>query len=398
MTSGAMTVDPDLDASDYLERARALVPLIDSEAEEAERTRTVTDKVAHALRESGLPWMLVPKRLGGGGLRIAECIEVCETIAAADTSVGWILQAYTWGGGLHAGLLPHSGAEQLFGSGDRKIVCGAFGPPGRATLVDGGLQVTGHWNFGSGAKHADYIGGGVMVHDADGTLLHNPDGSPEMRFAIMPKDQVALEGNWTVSGLVGTDSQDYSADGVIVSEDMVADVSPGAEPHQPDGMYRMGSMYNFTVAGHASMALGLMRRALHEVAKLTEGKQRLGYPGPVDQYPVFLSEFATHEATYQAARGYILTAFRQAQDYADREGSLAPELASRVRQASTWAHQIAGPIVDFARVWAGTKGFREPSPLARVGRDVAVAVTHVQVDPITLVESAPALLDSWKKI
>jgi alkylation response protein AidB-like acyl-CoA dehydrogenase len=141
-----------------------------------------------------------------------------------------------------------------------------------------------------------------------------------------------------------------------------------------------------------------MRRALHELAKLSEGKQRLGYPAPVDEYPVFLSEFAKHDATYQAARAYVLNVLREAQDYADREGSLAPELGSRVRQACTWAHQVAEPIVSFARLWAGTKGFREPSPLARVGRDAAVAVTHLQVDPITLVDAAPALLDSWKTL
>jgi len=216
-----------------------------------------------------------------------------------------------------------------------------------------------------------------------------------MRFAILPKDQVTLEGNWEVSGLVGTDSQDYSADEVFVPDDM-APIAPAVNPHLPDGMFRMG-VYNFTVPGHASIALGLMRRSLQELAKLTEGKQRQGYPGSVDEYPVFLSDFAKHEATYQGARAYLLNTLEEAQDYADREGSLSPELASRVRQASTWAHQVAEPIVAFARLWAGTGGFREPSPLARVGRDLAVAVTHVQVDPITLVDAAPALLESWKR-
>jgi len=389
--------DREFGASDYLERARALVPLIDKEAEEAERTRTVTDKVAHAIRESGLPWMLVPKSLGGGGLRIADCIEVNELITAADASVGWILQAYAFGAGLMGGLLAPSGAERLFLRSDQQIVCGAHAPTGRATLVDGGLNVTGRWSFGSGAKHADYIGGGVMVYDDGGDLRLHPDGSPDYRFVIMAKDQVALEGNWSVSGLVATDSQDFSADGVIVAEDMAAIFSATLEPYQPDGMYRMG-LQNVAVAGHASIALGLMRRALHEVAKLSEGKKRLGYPGPVDEYPVFLTEFAKHEAIYQAARAYVLEAFQEAQAYADREGSLTPELASRVRQASTWAHQVAEPVVTFARLWAGTQGFRDPSALARFGRDVAVAVTHVHVDPITLVEAAPPLLESWKTI
>jgi alkylation response protein AidB-like acyl-CoA dehydrogenase len=391
------SVDRTPEGSDYLERARGLVKLIESEAEEGERTRTVTDKVAHALRESGLPWMLVPKSMGGGGLKIFEAVEVTEQIAAADTSAGWILQAYVWGGGLHAGMLPPSGAKRLFLGGNKQTICGSFAPPGRGFIVDGGLKITGRWAFGSGAKHADYIGGGVKVYDDEGNVRRNADGGPDIRFALMRKDQVTLEGNWDVSGLVGTDSQDYSADGVVVPDELIGNISTAVEPNLPDGMYRMGT-YTITVAGHASMALGLMRRALKEVAELTRGKERLGYPVPVDEYPLFLSEFAKHEAMYQAARLYVLDALREAQAYADRERSITPELAGRVRQASTWAHQVAEPVITFARVWAGTKGFREPSALARVGRDVAVAVTHVQVDPITLVDSAPALLDAWRSI
>lgn len=390
------SVDRTPAGSDYLERAQGLVKLIESEAEEGERTRTVTDKVAHALREAGLPWMMVPKSMGGGGLKVFEAVEVTERIAAADTSAGWILQAYAWGGGLHAGMLPPSGAKRLF-LDNKQTICGSFAPPGRGFIVDGGLKITGRWSFGSGAKHADYIGGGVKVYDDSGNVRLNEDGGPDIRFALMRRDEVTLEGNWDVSGLVGTDSQDYSADGVFVPDTMVANISTGVEPNLPDSMYRMGT-YTYTVAGHASMALGLMRRALKEIAELSRGKERLGYPVPVDEYPLFLSEFAKHDAMYQTARLYVLDALREAQDCAEQQGSVTPELTGRVRQASTWAHQVAEPVITFARVWAGTKGFREPSALARVGRDVAVAVTHVQVDPITLVDSAPALLDAWRSI
>src|SRR6478735_5767666 len=222
------------EGSDYLERARALVSLIESEAGEGERTRTVTDKVAHALRDAGLPWMLVPKSMRGGGLRLADFVEVNETIAAADASVGWILQAYAIGTGLWSGFLEPATAERLLLRDDQQMLCGSFFPLGRATHADGGVKVTGRWTFGSGAVHSDYIGGAVLVYDDAGDLCLNPDGSPDMRFAILPRDQVTLEGNWEVSGLVGTDSQDYSADEVFVPEDM-APIAPAANPNLPDG-------------------------------------------------------------------------------------------------------------------------------------------------------------------
>jgi alkylation response protein AidB-like acyl-CoA dehydrogenase len=379
----------------YLKRAHALVPLIESEAPEGERTGTLTDKVVVALRESGFPWMMVPKGAGGGGLRISECIEVNELITAADASTGWVLQAYMFAAWMHAGFLPPSGAERLFGDGSPKILAGSLAPPGRATRVDGGLKINGLWNFGSGAKHADYVGGGVLVHDEAGNLITEADGSPEFRLAFVPRDQVSLQGNWAVSGLVGTDSQDYAVKDVLVPEDQTVLATPSAKPYRPEGSYLMG-LLNIAVAGHAAIALGLMRRALREVALLTEGKQRLGYPVPVDEHPLFLSEFAKHEVLYQTSRAYILESFRAAEASAENEGSVAEELISRVRQASTHAHDVAEDVVRFTRYWAGTKGFREPSAISRVARDLAVAVTHLQVDPITYIAAAPALLSFWK--
>ena len=48
-----------------IERARALAPLITSEADEIERTRRLTKPVVTALIENGLYRALLPQSLGG---------------------------------------------------------------------------------------------------------------------------------------------------------------------------------------------------------------------------------------------------------------------------------------------------------------------------------------------
>jgi alkylation response protein AidB-like acyl-CoA dehydrogenase len=381
----------------YLDRAKALTPLIQSEAAEIERSRSVTPKVIEALRDAGLLWIMVPEDLGGAGLGVADCLEISEQIAAADGSTGWVFQAYVWAAGIQAGFLPESGARRLFAGHRPEILCGAFAPTGRGTLVDGGLRVTGRWQFGSGSEHATYVGAGVMVYDEAGELRLNEDGSPDTRFVWVPRDQVTLEGNWDVSGLVGTDSQDYSVTDAFVPDDLWMSTAAGAMPVRSEGWYSMGLM-GIAVAGHASIALGLMRRALHEVALNTAGKQRLGYTSPIDEFPVFQFEFAKHEADYQGARAYTLEAFREAEEMADREGAVTPEMASRVRQAATWSHHVSERVVNFARVWSGTRAFREPSLVGRAVRDISVATQHVMVDNVSLVGAAPALIESWKTL
>ena len=52
--------DPDLVA-----RARALRPLIEAEAEEAEATGTTQKRVVDAVAEQQLFWVMVPRRSGG---------------------------------------------------------------------------------------------------------------------------------------------------------------------------------------------------------------------------------------------------------------------------------------------------------------------------------------------
>ena len=77
--------------------------------------------------------------------------------------------------------------------------------------------------------------------------------------------------------------------------------------------------------------------------------------------------------------------------------ALTPEQRERLRQATTWLHQVAGEVVRFCHLWAGSEIVKKDSPISRLSRDMAVATQHVVVDPITLVAGAPAIMDSWRK-
>lgn len=386
--------NPDWAKLSYLDRARLITPIIEGEAEDIESGKRVTSKVVDALRDAELFWILVPKSLGGAGLGIVEAMEVNEEIAYADASVGWAFMANSFGTGILAGYLPESGSEFLYGGADKAITAGMSAPVGRAVKVDGGLRATGKWQFGSGSDYATWIGLGLQVTDDEGNALNTPDGSPDQRFAVVPRDSVEFLGNWDVSGLVGTGSQDYAVADVFIPEELAMSTF-STTPTRKDGVYYMG-LLGISVAGHAAVAFGLMRRALHEVAKITDGKQRLGYPSPVGDYAVFQFEFAKYEAEYQSARAYAYHVYAQAEEFAAREGHLSPELTARVRQAATWAHHVTHRVVSFAHLWSGTQSFRNPSFMGRATRDAAVLTQHLLIDNITMIDAAPALLDAWK--
>src|SRR6201995_4130870 len=73
------------------ERARALQPLIASEADQIERTRRLTPAVTQALIENELYRALLPRSVGGHEVPLATFMQMQEEIAKADASTAWCL-------------------------------------------------------------------------------------------------------------------------------------------------------------------------------------------------------------------------------------------------------------------------------------------------------------------
>lgn len=381
--------------SDYLQRARSVRALIEAEADEIEQTGNITARTVDALASNGLFWMLVPPAWGGGGQDIVTYFEVLEELSAADASTGWSFMANASAAGIISGFLNDEGAEALYGGDKMAITAGQFGPLGRGTECATGYRVGGHYQFGSGTNHADWIGGGFVVME-NGEPRKTPEGLPEMRVALLPRENVNFRGNWNVMGLEGTGSVDYE----IPEQDVpLRFTMPRAseEPKRPGLVYGVGTL-GIGVGGHCGVALGIMKRALEEVAKITEGKVRGGYSTTVDKHPVFLYEFSRHEAQYQACRAYVLKAFGDAQAAGAMGQSLSPEQRARLRQSATWCHEVMSDVVRFCHLWGASQAIRNPSLLGRATRDAAVATQHVLVDQATLVDAAVPILERWRSL
>src|SRR5215468_10751223 len=80
-----------LSSLSLVERARALQPLIASEADEIERTRRLTPKVTSALIENELYRALLPRSVGGHEVPLEIFMQMQEEIAKADASTAWCL-------------------------------------------------------------------------------------------------------------------------------------------------------------------------------------------------------------------------------------------------------------------------------------------------------------------
>ncbi len=376
-------------------RARQLFPLIDAEAVASEATATMTPKVSEALKQAELFWLLVPRSLGGLQADLTTSIAVWEEISRADASAGWILMANSTGTAVAAGFCSDAAVAQMFGGGRRAIMAGMLGPGGSCTQVEGGYQGGGtKYQFASGFTNADWIGAGMLIRDGE-EIRKLPNGMPQVRVCFVPREKVEYKGNWDVFGLTGTGSFDYEVPDQFIPEGFTLERTEACG-RRDWNIYDVG-IPGLACAGHVGVALGLMKRALEEIARIAFGRKRPAYPTVLGEHPVFRRDFAFHEATYQAARSFTMDVYRDAQDTLAAGGALSDVQRQRFRQNVIHVHKVAGDVVRFCYESSGSDGLRNPSALGRCMRDMFAATQHIFVDTNAMVDVAVPILQHWRE-
>ncbi|MEX2256051.1 MAG: acyl-CoA dehydrogenase family protein [Acidimicrobiia bacterium] len=376
--------------TDLLGAARALAPLIETEADAAELAGTLTEPVVDALHESGLFGLMVPEVLGGSEASMLTCIAVFEELARADGSTGWSFMANATAASFAGSFTGPNAAETLFGTADGRmpVFAGMFGPVGSAELVDHAYVVNGRYSFASGSGYASWISGGTLVVH-DGEFVMTANGLPEMRVAFVPRDHIEFLGNWDVLGLQGTGSYDYA----ITDERVDAEFT---FPLLDAVAHRGGPLYGFSVlgitsSGHSGWCLGVAKRSLEELVRIVVGKSRMGGT-PVSDQQLFQHDLGYHEAALRSARALVLDDFGSFEADLVAGDEPTPAARHRLRQTTTYATRVATDVVRFAYTWAGSNALRQPSVLGRCFRDMHAGTQHVFVDNNTLTDAGVMLL------
>jgi alkylation response protein AidB-like acyl-CoA dehydrogenase len=330
-------------------------------AAEIEQLRRLPDDLVDRLVDTGLFRAWVPTAYGGDQAGALEVLDAIEALAFHDGATGWcgMIGATT---ALTAAFLPPEHAREIFG--DPRAVTGGFAmPAGVGAPVEGGIVVNGTWSWGSGTSHCTWIGGGCIVER---------DGHTTAPFVFFERDQVELLDTWRVAGLKGTGSTDYAVRDAFVPEGRWVHVLR-AEPVVDAPLYRMPFMGLLSL-GVCMVALGLARRAQHELVELAGGKRPSGSGKTLAERQVVQAEVARAEAAWRSARALV----REVVDEAMTTG-VTDEMRRRMRLAATDATWRSAEAVDRMYHAGGGSSIHEAHPLQRVFRDVHVATQHGMV-------------------
>ena len=361
-----------LTAARILANARAMVPAIAARSEEIEALRRLPADLVAELRAAGFFRMGRSRAKGGPQMTLPEHLEVIETLAQADPSVGWCVKIGT-DSGLLAELLPPEASVRLLPDADM-ITAGQFTTAhGKVERVEGGYLLTGRFPFGSGVTHADVVmSGGALVENGEPVI--GPGGTPEGRLAFCRADQLTVEDTWHTHGLRGSGSCHYRADGVFIPEDQALRIEKALfEGREP--LYSSGFNWVTTMA---AVPLGLARRALDEANALILVRKAGFPPRPMAETVQAREAIARAETAYGAARAFL---YRSAEDFWSEleAGTPKVETKGRLALANVNSFRMAAEVTRHLFDLIGANVIFQGSTLERLARDALTLNQHMIV-------------------
>jgi alkylation response protein AidB-like acyl-CoA dehydrogenase len=334
--------------------------------------RRVPDDIVADMRRLGIFALQLPRELGGAEHDPLSFLAVIETLAAADASAGWVamIGATT---NATATCLPEVGAREIFGDAGT-IVGGTFNPQGRATLVEGGLRVTGRWPYGSGVEHSDWMAAACLVVGPDGQPALLDGGRPDARFAFFPIADVEVHDTWDTVGMRGTGSHDFSVTDAFVPHRYAMTFDFSAWP--AGALWRM-PLFTVMLPPMAAVPLGIARAAIDEVVALAPTKVPYRSTRVMAERDMVQVAVARAEALTRSARAFLHDAVGEVWGAAQDGRPVTLDQRAMCRLASVHAARAATEAVGLCFEAAGGSAVHASSALQRQLRDVHTVGQHV---------------------
>ena len=351
-----------------VEAARGVAEVVESHADEAERIRRLPRASVDALIEAGLMRMCVPKVYGGAEVDPMTLVEAIAEVSRADGSAGWCTMIASTTSTM-ANFLPASTAELIYG--DRTVVTGGVAAPngrGEEGTHDGaeGMRIDGRWAWGSGTQHCQWVLGGVMCES-------------KWKFCFFPQSEVTFHDTWHTGGMRGSGSLDYSVASLFVPADFTLDTGSMA-PRVESGLARFPT-FTLLAAGVSAVGLGVARRALDEVMEIAQGKRPQFSSRTLAQSGYTQFEVARAEATWRAARAFLLDELGAAWTVASAGERVPMERRIGIRLAAAHVAGACAQVADTAFTLAGGTSVYDTSVLGRCLRDAHIVTQHIQTAP-----------------
>lgn len=327
------------------------------------RDQQISAEVVELIRDAGFYRAMVARRFGGEQVSPTTFLNMVERLSEVDGSAGWV--ASFGFSAVYLSALPVATLEQIYADGPDVIFAGGIYPPQKALPVDGGLEVSGRWSWGSGSTGADIIGVGIKVEGGES------NGLP--LIAVMPAGKAKIDSNWDVIGLKGTGSHDIVVDRVVVPPEWT--FIRGGRSSLDDPLYQYPTM-SLAAQVLAVVALGTARGALDILTDLAGGRSSITGAANLADRPYFQTDLAKTEALLRSARAFFYEVTEASYATLVAGGELSVQQRALLRLASTNAARAGADVAQAVYRLSGTTGIASDHMIARHMQDAMVVPQH----------------------
>ena len=367
MIEGSDSPMPDIVAA-----AMRLASAVRVARNDAEQMRQTPPALAAEITKAGIYQMYLPRSMGGPETPPLTAFRVVEELSKADGSVGWCAMIAT-AISMSVGRLPVEVGRELAGTPADYRGAGSARPGGRAWEVADGYRVKGRWNFASGINNARWLYCTSIIMDGDKPRL-TAAGTPVLRALWVPRESVTIVDTWSVMGMRGTGSHDFTVDDVFVPARRSC--LSEAPPHETGILYNPRAWYVHLWTPSAANALGIARGAIDSLAEIAATEATTMSASLLRDRPMVQARIAEAEAIVNAARAFVFDAVGRLWRGLCAGETPSDHAVAQGRLALVHAMHESVRAVDKVFHAAGTNAIYERLPLERAFRDVHVAVQH----------------------
>ena len=360
--------------AEAIQRARDLIPLLREQATACERERRLTGPVMQALHETGLLRFLQPKAWGGMELPFIAYFDIPEMLSRGDISTGWVVANLA---SHHRNLVwwPEQAQKDVWAANpDAGIASGIAYQQGRAHKLDGGMKVSGAWNFSSGTDHSEWSMLACTVREEDKPV--------DWIYALVPSSDYEIVDDWHVLGMCATGSKTVRCTDVFVPEHRTLSMHvarpghawPGLEVHRnPHYRIPTSALGGHTIGG---CMVGNARNALDTCLALVKERSTSYTGARMRDFQTVQLRIARSAAQIDAAALLMRNDLLEAQALYEAGGTLDTEAKLRYKRNCALGGRLCVEAIDSLHEMAGANGIYDHFALQRMFRDARAAAGH----------------------
>ncbi|MED1606895.1 acyl-CoA dehydrogenase family protein [Cytobacillus kochii] len=366
-----MKVNQILTINDGIQVAHSLGEVFKNQALESELLCRQTKVAVEALKNSGVVRLLQPKEFDGHELNFETFFKVMIELSKHEPSSGWVSSLYT----MHSWMLCHwplQAQKEVWETTPNALISSALATNAKQQIVEGGIRITGTWNFSSGIDYADWVMvGGVMSPQLE-------KESPTINMYLVHKSDFQVVRNWEPIGMRGTGSNQVNIENVVVPAHRFINIVPWSQgksifhsPHNNKKIYNR-PLYTVIPISLAVVTIGATKGALEIWSNMLKES--------ISAFSEKLSNF-THQQIRLAEVSATIDSAEQLLKsvvyIVDKKREFSLEERAMLRRNIGYSTRLCHQAMQTLFLHSGAASTSVKHPLQRYWRDVQVLAMHL---------------------